>query len=218
MENKRVILLLSGGIDSTTLLAKLTHEGYDVTALSFSYGQKHRVELEFASRNAKKYGVVKHVVMDLDARQFGKSALVNEEKNIATYENGPLPEGEVNVYVPFRNLVFTSHAFSLAETLNISEIFVAFNKDDSINFWDCRPAFIHALNAVSRQGSSIEVKAPFIELSKTEVVLLAQKLGVVLDQTISCYQPVAYQECGICLSCRIRQLAINGANGHTRHN
>lgn len=211
MENKKAILLLSGGIDSTTLLAQLTQTGYEVTTLSFSYGQKHAVELEFARRNAEKYGVVSHMIMDLTPQQFGKSALVNKEKSIETYENGNLPQGEVNAYVPFRNLVFISHALSLAETSGINDVFVAFNKDDSTNFWDCRPGFVQALNAVSKQGGLIEIHAPFIQLSKTEVVQLARRLEVALDQTFSCYQPVAYRECGVCLSCRMRAVSMNGA-------
>lgn len=213
MESKRAILLLSGGIDSTTLMAKLAEEDYEITALSFLYGQKHQIELEFARINAIKYGVSDHRIMELNTQQFEKSALVNEGKKISTYENIDLPSGEVNVYVPFRNLVFLGHALSLAETMEIREVFVAFNKDDSVNFWDCRVDFIRLMNAVASQGSGIEIKAPFINLSKTEVVSLAQKLRVSLDQTISCYQPEGNKACGICLSCRIRQISIRSVFG-----
>lgn len=209
MENKKAILLLSGGIDSTTLLAKLKQDGYNIIAVSFSYGQKHLIEIEFAKRNAQKYGVAMHKIIELNPIQFAISALVNDDKKISTYENGCLPKGTENTYVPFRNLVFLSQALSLAETLGVNEVFVAFNKDDSKNFWDCRAKFIQNLNVVARQGSAIQIKAPFIRLSKAEVIVLSQKLGVLLAQTISCYQPKGTTECGICLSCVTKLNAIN---------
>jgi hypothetical protein len=134
MENKRAILLLSGGIDSTTLLAKLSSENYDVIAVSFHYGQKHGIELNYAKKNAEKYDVKKHHIIELDKMLFKSSALVNREIDIATYENNELPKGQVNAYVPFRNLLFISTALSLAETMKIDEVYLAFNSDDSCNF------------------------------------------------------------------------------------
>lgn len=211
MVNKRAILLLSGGIDSTTLLAKLSNENYEIIAVSFHYGQKHGIELNFAKNNAKKYGVKKHLIIELDKILFESSALVNCEIDITTYENNELPEGQVNAYVPFRNLIFISTALSLAETLKINEIYLAINSDDNVNFWDCRAEFIEKINAIANLNTLIQIKTPFINLSKTEIVKLARQLNVDLNNTITCYQPNEETECGVCLSCLTKQRAIENA-------
>lgn len=211
MGHKRIILLLSGGVDSTTLLAKLTSEGYEITALSFLYGQKHSIELDFAQQNAAKYGVKNHQIVELDKTLFESSALVNLEIDIETIENNNLHKGEVNAYVPFRNLIFISAALSLAESININEIYLAFNKDDSNNFWDCKTDFIEKINVISNLNISINIKTPFIDLSKSDVVKLASQLNVDLNNTITCYQPIEATECGVCLSCVTKQKAIKNA-------
>jgi 7-cyano-7-deazaguanine synthase len=211
MDNKQAILLLSGGIDSTTLLAKLSNENYEVVALSFYYGQKHRIELNYAKINAEKYGVKKHYIIELDKTLFKSSALVNSEIDIATYENNELPEGQVNAYVPFRNLLFISTALSLAETMKVNEVYLAINSDDNDNFWDCRTDFIEKINAIAASNTSIQIKTPFINLSKTEIVKLARQLNVDLNNTITCYQPNEAIECGVCLSCVTKQKAIKNA-------
>jgi 7-cyano-7-deazaguanine synthase len=208
MVNKQAILLLSGGIDSTTLLAKLSNENYEVIAISFLYGQKHFIELKYARKNAEKYGVKKHHIIELDHTLFNSSALVNREIDISTYRNNELPEGQVNAYVPFRNLLFISTALSLAQTMNINEVFLAFNSDDNANFWDCRTEFIKKINAIATSNSSIEIKTPFINFSKTEVIKLARQLNVDLNDTITCYQPIDGIECKSCLSCLSKQKAI----------
>lgn len=211
MENKQIILLLSGGIDSTTLLAKLTIDDYEVVALSFNYGQKHIIELSYAKKNAQKYGVKKHQIIKLDNTIFESSALVNREMSIGTYEADRLPRGQVNTYVPFRNLLFISTALSLAETMNINEVYLAFNSDDNANYWDCGTDFIETMNTIATLNSSIQIKTPFINLSKTEVVKLAQQLNVNLTDTITCYQPNERIECGNCLSCLTKQKALKNA-------
>lgn len=211
MENKRAILLLSGGIDSTTLLAKLSSENYEVVAVSFHYGQKHEIELNYAKKNAEKYGVRKHHVIELDKKLFNSSALVNREIEIATYENNEPPKGQVNAYVPFRNLLFISTALSMAETMKINEVYLAFNSDDRANFWDCRTDFVEKINAISTSNTSIQIKTPFINLSKNEVVKLARQLNVDLNNTITCYQPNEATECGVCLSCLTKKNAIENA-------
>jgi 7-cyano-7-deazaguanine synthase len=208
MENKRAILLLSGGIDSTTLLAKLSSENYDIIAISFNYGQKHGIELNYAKKNAEKYNVKKHQIIELDKSLFKSSALVNSEIDIETYENIELPERQVNAYVPFRNLLFISTALSLAETMKINEVYLAFNSDDNANFWDCRTEFVENINRISVLNTSIEVLTPFINLSKSEIVKLASKLNVDLQNTITCYQPLNELECGKCLSCITKRKAI----------
>ncbi len=208
MGNKRAILLLSGGIDSTTLLAKLINENYEVVALSFHYGQKHGIELNYAKKNAEKYNVKQHQIVELDKILFNSSALVNDEIDIATYGNNELPKGQVNAYVPFRNLLFISTALSFAESVKINEVYLAFNQDDNGNFWDCRTEFVERVNAISMSNTSIQVKTPFINFSKTDVVKLARQLNVDLSNTISCYQPNEANECGVCLSCVTKQKAI----------
>lgn len=201
MENKKAILLLSGGIDSTTLLAKLSSEGYEVIALSFNYGQKHEIELNYARQNAKNYGVKEHHIIELDKMLFNSSALVNNKISISTYESENLPNGQVNAYVPFRNLLFLSMALSMAESKNINEVYIAINNDDNNNFWDCRYDFINQINAIVKTNTSIKVKTPFIHISKSEVIELANQLNVDLENTITCYNPKGKIECGQCLSC-----------------
>lgn len=210
-KNKPIILLLSGGIDSTTLLAKLKEDGYSIVAVSFDYGQKHSLELEYAKRNCRKYDVINHVIIQLDKALFQSSALVNDDINITSYKDNILPKGQVNAYVPFRNLVFISMAMSLAETINITEIHLAFNEDDSHNFWDCKQDFIDNVNALSLLNTNIKIQTPFINLSKAEVVRLANSLNVNLENTITCYQPNEAIECGVCLSCITKRKAINNA-------
>lgn len=208
MENKCAILLLSGGIDSTTMLAKLSSENYEIIAVSFNYGQKHNIELNFAKQNAQKYKVKKHLIIALDKSLFNTSALVNNEIDITTYDNKEVPKGQVNAYVPFRNLLFISTALSLAETMNINEVFLGFNSDDSQNFWDCKIDFIKKINEIATSNSPIQIKTPFINLSKSEVIKLSHQLNVDLQNTITCYQPNQTIECGICLSCISKQKAL----------
>ena len=211
MKHKRVILLLSGGLDSTTLLAKLSSENYKIIAFSFHYGQKHGIELNYAKHNAQKYSVKKHHIIELDNILFKSSALLNSEIDIATYENKELPIGQINAYVPFRNLLFISTALSLAETMNIDEVYLAFNSDDSHNFWDSKIDFIEKINAISTSNSSIQIKTPFINISKSKVVKLARQLNVDLQNTITCYQPNEATECRVCLSCITKQKALENA-------
>ena len=207
---KQALLLLSGGIDSATLLAKLKSEGYRITALSFHYGQKHSVELNYAKELANKYEVKEHLILDIPNESFSGSALVNKTINptkFNDYKN--LPTEEVNSYVPFRNIIFLSFALSIAESRNIHEIFIAVNKEDAINYWDCSVEFIEKMNIISKMNTSISIESPFINLSKKEVVLLGKNLGVDFNQTISCYQPIDGVECGSCLSCIIKKEALN---------
>lgn len=208
MKNRQAILLLSGGIDSTTLLAKLIDDGHEVIAISYDYGQKHGIEINYAKENCKKYGVKEHHIITLDNALFSSSALVNKTLTIGTFDPDKTTKGKVNAYVPFRNLLFISNSLSLAETMNINEIYLAFNNDDSSNFWDCTKEFVEKINLVSSINSDIQVKAPFINLSKRQIVQLAMELGVDLNKTITCYQPESNQECGVCLSCITKQKAM----------
>ncbi len=218
MENKQAILLLSGGIDSTTLLAKLAKENYSIVAISFHYGQKHSVELNYAKQNAQKYGVKSHHIIELNKILFESSALVNSELNITTFKNNELPNEQVNAYVPFRNLLFISTSLSLAETMNINEIYIAINKEDSSLFWDCTTDFIDKINSIANINSSIKIIAPFINKTKSEVIQLAQKLFVDIENTITCYQPKGKFECGICLSCITKQKAMENIKKYITKN
>ena len=191
-------------------MAKLKSEGYQITALSFHYGQKHSVELNYAKELANKYEVKEHLILDIPNESFSGSALVNKTINptkFNDYKN--LPTEEVNSYVPFRNIIFLSFALSIAESRNIHEIFIAVNKEDAINYWDCSVEFIEKMNIISKMNTSISIESPFINLSKKEVVLLGKNLGVDFNQTISCYQPIDGVECGSCLSCIIKKEALN---------
>jgi len=201
MKNKTAVLLLSGGIDSTTLLAKLSNEDYSIIAISFNYGQKHTIELAYAKKNAKKYNVKSHHIIQLDKNLFQTSALVNKNLEITDFKKSNLPTGNVNVYVPFRNLLFISTALSLAESFNSQEVYLAFNKEDRNNFWDCTPDFVTQLNTISLSNTLIKIKTPFINWPKSEVIRLAKTLNVNLEDTITCYQPKNEIECGVCLSC-----------------
>ncbi|WP_157814171.1 7-cyano-7-deazaguanine synthase [Olleya sp. Bg11-27] len=169
--------------------------------------EKHAIELEFARDNAKKYTVIEHKTIQLDSQLFSSSALVDSHKQLSAYKDGEKPEGEENAYVSYRNLVFLSMAVSLAESHKINDIYVAFNKDDCVNFWDCTSAFLSQLNTIS-EHSKTEVHAPLINLTKKEVVQLAKKLDVDLNRTISCYQPSNDMECGVCLSCLVKREAF----------
>ncbi len=208
MGKSRVILLLSGGIDSTTLLAKLKAEEKEVIAISFYYNQKHAIELSYATKNAKKYNVIDHKTIQLDSQLFSSTALVNTNKSLITYEDGSKSQEQVNAYVPYRNLVFISIALSLAENHGVNNVYVAFNNDDCFNYWDCTNTFLNQLNVISEQ-TNIKIHAPLINLTKKEVVNLAQNIGVNLDETISCYQPIEDKECGKCFSCMSKKYAIN---------
>ncbi|WP_298366417.1 7-cyano-7-deazaguanine synthase QueC [uncultured Lutibacter sp.] len=208
MKKETVILLLSGGIDSTTLLAKLVKENYEIICLSFNYNQRNKLELELACNNTSYFNVKKHIIIDVPKNLFESSALVNNKLDINGFNVDSYGNKRINSYVPFRNLVFSSLALSKAESLGVKKVFIAVNKDDSEDYWDCRPSFFKQLNLLTESSSNIKIKTPFINYSKREIIEIANQLCVNLDNTISCYQPVNNQECGECLSCRIKEEAL----------
>ncbi len=215
MEN-RVILLLSGGIDSTTLLVDLVRAGKEVYALSFDYGQRHGVELALAQENAKRYQVKEHRVIQMDNSLFASaSSLTNSELEPEKYNNGELPPGITSAFVPARNLMFVSQAVSYAEANGIREIYLGCNQNDAANFPDCSSQFIEALNTMIALQSSLRVPplvvAPYLNLKKSEVIRKAIGFGVTLDNTISCYNPMGLEECGVCFSCVSRRRALSEA-------
>jgi len=209
------VVLLSGGLDSTTVLAIAQSEGFDVHALSFRYGQRHAVEIEAAKRIARNAGVRNHRIVDIDLRAFGGSALtadmpVPKDRNLASQnESAEIPV----TYVPARNTIFLSYAVALAEVIEASTVFIGVNALDYSGYPDCRPEYIEAFekmaNLATRAGvegrTRLDIRAPLISLSKAAIIILGRSLGVDYSLTTSCYDPGAGGEaCGRCDACQLR--------------
>jgi 7-cyano-7-deazaguanine synthase len=206
---KLAVCLLSGGLDSTTCLAFAKREGYDCYALSFDYGQRHRVELEVARRIAANLGAAKHIIVPVDLRLFGGSALTDD---IGVPKDGA-QDGIPVTYVPARNTIFLSFAMAWAEVLSASDVFIGVNAIDYSGYPDCRPEFIGAFermaNLATKAGvegrTRLKIHTPLIRLSKSEIIKLASELGVDFRLTHSCYDPDdSGRPCGLCDSCRLR--------------
>jgi len=215
MERKSAVLLLSGGLDSTTLLALATSEGYAVHALSFDYGQRHAVELCAASRVAQQYGVMQHLVARIDLRIFGGSSLTTDTPVAKDRELNDGDEEIPFTYVPARNTIFLSYALALAEVAEARDIFIGVNALDYSGYPDCRPEFIGAFqrlaNLATRAGvestdePAIRIRTPLIDLTKKQIIELGIGLGVDYSMTTSCYDPSADGEaCGRCDACQLR--------------
>jgi len=208
------VLLLSGGLDSTTLLALAVRDGYAVHALSFRYGQRHAHELEAAQRVAAMYGAVEHRIADIDLRLFGGSALTSDlpvpkDRPAAALAGSGVPV----TYVPARNTIFLSFALAYAEVVGATELFIGVNALDYSGYPDCRPAFLEAFErmanlataAATEQGRHVRVRAPLVDLSKSAIVRLGLELGVDYGLTTSCYDPdPAGRACGHCDACQLR--------------
>jgi len=207
--SKPAVCLLSGGLDSATCLAVARSLGYRCYALSFDYGQRHRIELEAAARVAASLGAAEHRVVSIDLRAFGGSALTDD---IAVPKTG-VGEGIPVTYVPARNTVFLSFALAWAEVLSSSDLFIGVNAIDYSGYPDCRPEFIAAFenmaNLATKWGVEgrrrLKIHAPLMQLSKSEIVQLGGRLGVDFAMTHSCYDPdTRGRSCGLCDSCRLR--------------
>jgi 7-cyano-7-deazaguanine synthase len=212
-KNKKAVVLLSGGIDSATTLAVAKSRGYALYALSFRYGQRHRVELNAARRVARAIGVRKHLVMDLDLRKIGGSALTAEMKVPKHLSAAVLPKKIPVTYVPARNTIFLSLALAWAEVLGADDIFIGVNALDYSGYPDCRPEYIRAFEKMARlatkacveEGRRIKIHAPLINMSKGRIIRAGIKLGVDYRLTHSCYDPpAAGVACGRCDSCLLR--------------
>ena len=221
-EKRRAVLLLSGGLDSTTMLAYALRRGYAVHAMTFRYGQRHSTEIEAAQRVARHYGVTDHVVVDIDLRTFGGSALTAEIPVPKNRSADAMATGIPITYVPARNTIFLSFSLAWAEVLGASDIFIGVNALDYSGYPDCRPeyvaAFQHMANLATRGGvegtTPIRIQAPLLNLSKREIVELGRSLGVDYSITLSCYDPSpAGEACGHCDACslRLRGFAEAGA-------
>ena len=211
---KRAVVLLSGGLDSATVLAIARSQGYELYALSFSYGQRHVWELEAAKRVAAAIGVVQHRTAQIDLRTFGGSALTGD---IAVPKGRAIDEmshGIPVTYVPARNTIFLSFALAWAEVLESSDVFIGVNALDYSGYPDCRPEFIAAFekmaNLATRAGvegrQALKIHTPLIALSKAQIIARGIELSVDYGLTSSCYDPSSTGEpCGQCDSCLLRQ-------------
>ncbi len=207
------VLLLSGGLDSTTVLALATEAGYAVNALTFRYGQRHGVEIERARAIAVRYGVARHVIADIDLRQFGGSALTADLEVPKDRDADAMAEGIPVTYVPARNTIFLSFALAWAEVLGATDLLIGVNALDYSGYPDCRPAYIAAYEAMANlatkagvEGTSrTRILTPLIECSKAEIIRSGLALGVEYAQTISCYDPAADgTPCARCDACALR--------------
>jgi 7-cyano-7-deazaguanine synthase len=210
---KRAVVLLSGGLDSATVLAIARGLGYELYALSFSYGQRHVWELEAAARVAAAIGVVKHRIANLDLRIFGGSALTDDIEVPKGRSTDDMAHGIPITYVPARNTIFLSFALAWAEVLGSSDIFIGVNALDYSGYPDCRPEFIEAFekmaNLATKAGvegrQALKIHTPLIALSKAEIIRKGIELGLDYGLTSSCYDPSAIGEpCGECDSCLLR--------------
>jgi 7-cyano-7-deazaguanine synthase len=212
--SRPAVVLLSGGLDSTTVLAIARSEGYAPYALSFRYGQRHSIELEAARRVAEAYGAVRHVVADIDLRTFGGSALT-DDIDVPHHSTAEELGDEIPVtYVPARNTVFLSFALAWAETLGASDVFIGVNALDYSGYPDCRPEYIRAFeqmaNLATKAGvegrQHLKIHAPLIDLTKVQIIERGLTLGVDYSLTHSCYDPdPAGRACGTCDSCLLRR-------------
>jgi 7-cyano-7-deazaguanine synthase len=212
-QKKRAVVLLSGGLDSATVLAIAREQGYATYALSFNYGQRHKVELHAAKRIAEMFGVVEHRMIDFDLTQWGGSALTDNKIAVPTHETSGIPI----TYVPARNTIFLSLALAWAETLSAPNIFAGMNAVDYSGYPDCRPEYVAAFQTMARlatkagveaheENESLTIHTPIIHMSKSDIVREGIRLGVDYAMTVSCYQADADgRACGKCDSCRLRR-------------
>ncbi len=209
MQKENAVILLSGGLDSATILAVAKSENYACHCLSFDYGQRNNPELEAAQRVSKASGALSHRIMPIDLRIFGGSALTD---NIAVPKTG-VSEGIPVTYVPARNTIFLSHGLALAEVLDATALFIGVNSVDYSGYPDCRPEFIECFQKLAAlatkqgvEGNPVKIKAPLQYLDKGQIISLGTKLGVDYSLTLTCYDPTSEGlACGECDSCRLRR-------------
>ena len=211
----KAVVMVSGGLDSATVLAMAREQGYDCYALSFDYGQRHRSELAAAARVAGTLGAREHRTIKLDLTGWGGSALTDASIAVPTAPTGGVPV----TYVPARNTIFLSIALAWAETLGAANIFAGMNAVDYSGYPDCRPEYVAAFQAMARlatragiEGVPLTIHTPIIHMSKAEIVREGTRLGVDYAMTVSCYQAdMEGRACGVCDSCRLRREGFSAA-------
>lgn len=214
----RAVVLLSGGLDSTTVAAIARSQGFDVYALTFRYGQRHEHELTAAKAVAEFHGVCQHVFIDIDLRTFGGSALTDASVPVPQGD-APTETGIPVTYVPARNTIFLSYALAWAEVVGSHDLFIGVNAVDYSGYPDCRPEFIAAFENLANlatkigvEGQKIHVHTPLIAWSKAEIIRNGVALGVDYSMTSSCYSPDASgRACGRCDACHLRLRGFAGA-------
>ena len=213
----KAVILLSGGLDSTTVLAIAKEQNYDCYALSFDYGQKQRSELESSIAIAKKSNVIEHRIMKISLNDIGGSALTDKEINVPKFsDSDDIPI----TYVPARNTIFLSFALAWAEVVDCQTIFIGVNALDYSGYPDCRPEFIEAFEAMANlatkqsvEGDKIQIKTPLINMTKAEIIKKGLSLGVDYSETTSCYDANSLGEaCGECDACVLRKNGFSSAN------
>jgi 7-cyano-7-deazaguanine synthase len=220
MPGRRAVVLLSGGVDSTTALAVARAEGFDCYALSFDYGQRHDRELESALRVAAALGAKEHLVLRLDLRAIGGSALTADIPVPKGRSDEAIGTGIPVTYVPARNTIFLSHALAWAEVLDCEDIFIGVNFLDYSGYPDCRPEYVEAFERMASLAtkagvegrSRLRIHTPLIRLGKAEIVERGVALGVDFGLTWSCYEPEPDgRACGLCDSCQLRRKGFREA-------
>jgi 7-cyano-7-deazaguanine synthase len=210
----RAVLLLSGGLDSTTMLALARSEGREIHALTFAYGQRHAAETALARQSADRYGVASHRIIEIDLRGFGHSALTSDDIPVP---HGRSPDqmssGIPATYVPARNTIFLAYALAAAEVVRAQDIFIGVNSLDYSGYPDCRPEYVRAFEALAALATKsaveddvrVRIQAPLLNLSKRQIIALGRKLGVDYARTLSCYDPDELgAACGLCDACQLR--------------
>ncbi|MES2215306.1 MAG: 7-cyano-7-deazaguanine synthase QueC [Pseudomonadota bacterium] len=214
---ERAIILVSGGIDSSTVLAIALEQGYEIHALSFDYQQRHSVELMKVKELIKGFPVASHKIMKLDLRSFGGSALTDDAIDVPKYGDADDLGDDIPVtYVPARNTIFLSYALAYAEVTESNNIFIGVHVDDYSNYPDCRPEYIEAFEAMANlatsaatRGNRLKIHAPLIGFTKTQIVAEGLKRNVDYSKTISCYDPTPEGlSCGTCHPCLLRLRAF----------
>lgn len=209
MTAPKAVVLVSGGLDSATVLAIAREQEFICHTLSFNYGQRHRVELQAAAEISRQLGAVEHKRITIDLGGFGGSALTDPGMAVPEVSSGAIPI----TYVPARNTVFLSFALGWAEVLGAQDIFIGVNAVDYSGYPDCRPAFIKAFEHLAKlatcaglEGRAFRIQAPLLHLSKAEIIREGMRLGIDYSRTISCYQADENgRACGVCDSCRFRK-------------
>jgi len=211
----KAVILLSGGLDSATILAMAQDQDYECYALSFNYGQRHAAELNAAAKVVNAFNVIEHKTIDLDLTQIGGSALTDNSIDVPESATEGIPV----TYVPARNTIFLSYALAWAEVLEVNNIFIGVNAVDYSGYPDCRPEYIQAFERMANlatkagvEGKKLTIHTPLIDLSKADIIQQGSKLDVDYALTISCYQvDEDGGACGVCDSCRFRKEGFENA-------